>query len=268
MIRKPAVEGAFYPSDTKKLNEAVKAFINKGSNRNRKATGVVSPHAGYVYSGKTAGMVFSEVSVPDRVILIGPNHTGLGVPVSVMTEGEWEIGGKKVPVDNETAQQILKFCRFAQSDFEAHLSEHSLEVQLPFLLFKNPDLKFVPVVLATFNEQALEELGEAVAHTIEDAVGDVLIVASSDMSHYVTEETARKKDQLAIEQILKLDWKGLIEVVEREDISMCGAAPVAVMLKAAQVLLAEKAQVINYTTSAEASGDTSQVVGYAGIKVF
>jgi AmmeMemoRadiSam system protein B len=147
------------------------------------------------------------------------------------------------------------------------MKEHSLEVQLPFIKFCNPDVKFVPVTIATHSMGSLEDLGIAVASAVKESEKDILIIASSDMSHYVSQKDAEYYDKLAIDKIEKLDYKGLMQVVEEENISMCGAAPVTALIKACNELGAKSCSLVHYNTSAETSGDTAQVVGYAGMTI-
>ncbi len=267
MNRKPAVAGSFYPLKSDDLNTVVSKYISAGKEGSEEVKAIIVPHAGYVYSGKVAGLVYSEVAVPDKIILIGPNHTGLGSAVSIMCSGTWEIPGKKVNIDSDLAEKISEYSSSAEVDIKAHMMEHSLEVQLPFAVYNNPDISFVPIIIGTHQPDVLEELGEAIAKVVMETDSKILLIASSDMSHYISEEAAEYYDKMAIEKIKFLDYKGLLEVVDRENISMCGAGPVAVVLKACELLGASKAELVHYNTSAEASGDTSQVVGYAGLKI-
>jgi AmmeMemoRadiSam system protein B len=267
LLRKPVVAGSFYPGNEKELSETVRELLSAETVSKERAKGVVVPHAGYIYSGKVAGLTYGSIEVPDNVIIIGPNHTGLGEAVSVMSNGAWEIPGGSFEINNELADSILSLSNFAIQDAKAHLHEHSIEVQLPFIKAINPNVKFVPIVIGTHRIDVIEDVGEAIAHVIEKYSEPVLVIASSDMSHYVKLEEAERLDSMAIRKIEALDFKGLMDIVEQEDISMCGAAPVAIMLKACKILEATKSKLIHYNTSAEASGETGQVVGYAGVRV-
>ncbi len=267
MIRKPAVAGQFYPESEHELYGTVKKYIEAGSNSSRKATAIISPHAGYVFSGRVAGLTYSEVSIPDTAVIIGPNHTGRGSPASVMTHGKWEIPGGNLFIDERTASKILEKSRFAEDDSIAHLNEHSIEVQLPFLLYKNPNVKIVPLCIAGVGIDGINDLGESIAHAVQNSGRKTLIVVSSDMSHYVSKREAERLDRIAINEIKKLDCEGLIHAVAKHNISMCGAVPAAVMLKAARMLRSDSAREIDYATSADVSGDSAQVVGYAGMVV-
>ncbi|MBN2407099.1 MAG: AmmeMemoRadiSam system protein B [Elusimicrobia bacterium] len=263
MIRKPAVRGMFYPEREKDLRAQVLGYMSRGSGNREKAKGIMVPHAGYIYSGKVAGLTYSRVAVPDKIIIVGPNHTGLGTPVSVMSEGEWEMPGGNISIDAGIAGRIISASSYAEADTYAHLNEHSLEVQLPFLLYSNMNMSFVPVVIGTNDGEILEDVGRSIAEAVEGE--DALIVASSDMSHYVSQAEAEKYDRMAIDRILELDREGLLKVVRERNISMCGAGPVAAVIEACLRLGARESELVHYNTSAEASGDRTQVVGYAGV---
>jgi len=234
-----------------------------------KALGIVSPHAGLVYSGSVAGAVYSSIELPGTFILIGPNHTGLGEPVSLMAKGEWETPLGTVRIDEELAAAILSRSRLVREDTLAHLKEHSLEVQLPFIQYLKKEFTIVPIQMMDTRLETCLALGNAVAEAVREQTKKtgVLIVASSDMSHYISAEAAKKKDHKAIQRILDLDAQGLYYTVRDEDITMCGYGPAVAMLTACKALGAKKAELIKYTNSGEVSGDYDQVVGYAGIVV-
>ncbi len=267
MIRKCCVAGSFYPSDEKQLFDIIKKYILAGKNTNDIVQGIIAPHAGYIYSGKVAGLTYSEVHIPDTVIIIGPNHTGIGPQISIMNSGSWEIPGHSIEIDADLADNIIKYSSFAKSDNTSHLTEHSIEVQLPFILFKNPSVKLVPIILGSANIEMIENLADAIIESIKIKGSNVLIIASSDMSHYISQKEAEFYDMMALNKIKTLDYSGLLNIVEKENISMCGAAPVAVTLASSKKLGAEYAELIHYNTSGEVSGDNSQVVGYLGAKI-
>lgn len=265
-IRSPAVAGQFYPANAAELSRQVGSYLVPEAEKGP-ALAVVSPHAGYVYSGHVAGAVFSSVEIPDKFVVISPNHTGYGAPAAIMTTGAWQIPGSEVPIESDLGGSILKHSSMLEEDARAHLREHSLEVQLPFInaLAENPS--FVPICLSTHRWSDLEEIGKAIAAAISGCSHNVLIIASNDMSHFLPEEEARRVDKKAIDHILDLDPNGLLDTVTREHISMCGVAPVTAALVAAKELGAKKAELVKYATSGEIFGDMSQVVGYAGIKI-
>jgi len=268
MKRRPAVAGQFYASSASELSEEVGAYIKSGIKK-EKAIGVISPHAGLMYSGQVAGAVFSSIEFPETFIIISPNHTGLGTPVSIMTSGEWQMPTGELEVDEKLAVKIADLCGVADADpsGRAHVMEHSIEVQLPFILYLSKDVRIVPITLMTDSLDAFRMLGEAVADAVREAGYPVTIVASSDMSHYEEETVARIKDKKAIDMVLALNPEGLYSTVKREGISMCGYGPATTMLYAAKKLGAEKAELIKYMTSGDVNRDYSQVVGYAGVIV-
>lgn len=265
MIRTPAVAGSFYPSDSAALTDALEGMTYAPDHRVR-ALGTLVPHAGYVYSGHISGDVYSHVDLPDRHIILGPNHTGLGKPLAMMRAGQWKTPLGTVTIDTELADVLLDLDSDLEDDVAAHRMEHAVEVQLPFLQFlSNDNLRFLPIVVGTIELETLSRLGKAIAQTVAEATGHVLLIASSDMNHYESDRTTRIKDGKAIEQVLARDPEALYEVVLREDISMCGFAPTVVMLTAANLLGAKKAELVGYGTSGDIYGDRDRVVGYAGI---
>jgi len=229
--------------------------------------GVISPHAGYIYSGAIAGKLFSTITVPDRVILLGPNHHGLGHPGAVSTVDAWETPLGDIPVDPVLSEAILDSCRHFGADEKAHRSEHSLEVQVPFLQFFNSAASFVPVCIGNLSLDALVESGESLADVISGYGESILIIASSDMTHFESAEEARRKDFLALRHVEQLDAEGLYRTVSQNRISMCGVLPSVVMLAAARKLGATKGEVVAYGTSGDVTGDDRDVVAYAGVVV-
>ena len=267
MIRQAAVSGRFYPDDKTELLNSVRKYVENGSISDMPSRAIVVPHAGYIFSGKTAGLTYSAVKIPDRVVIIGPNHYGRGPQISVMKEGIWRLPGFDAEIDEELAEVIIKNSRFAEDDATAHEMEHSIEVQIPFILYRNPRAKIVPICMYTEEDGKIEDIGEAIGHAIEKVDYNTLIVASSDMSHYVSTDTARKLDMQALRAIEILNWKELLETVRRENISMCGYAPVAAALKASIILQARKGRTVDYSTSGDALPGSEEVVGYAGVEI-
>lgn len=267
MKRIPAVAGQFYSGTEKPLRAELYEFVEKDTEK-VKAIGVVSPHAGYVYSGAVAGKVFSSVVIPPVAVILGPNHSGAGKPFSIMTEGSWMTPLGDAPIDDVLAKDLLSRSRLLEEDDIAHAKEHSLEVQVPFLQYRRPDIRIVPICIGGRGADQYVMLGREIAAVLKARRDGVLIVASSDMSHYEHHEEARRKDGLAIDAILALDEEGMLSRVREHDISMCGYAPVAAMLAAAKELGATRADLVLYRTSGDASGDYRAVVGYAGIRVY
>ncbi|RJQ53438.1 MAG: AmmeMemoRadiSam system protein B [Nitrospiraceae bacterium] len=264
MKRKPAVSGQFYPSSPSKLTEQVRGFIQETAVKDS-VIGIVSPHAGLMYSGAVAGAVFSRIKFPHTFILVGPNHTGLGSPVSIMSSGEWQMPTGELKIDSDIAEKIIKRSCVMEEDARAHTAEHSIEVQLPFILYYSSDVRIVPIVMMGESLETCREVGGTLADVIKEAEYPVTIVASSDMSHYVSDPAARSKDKKATDMVLALDPEGLYSAVGKEGITMCGFMPVTTMLFAARKLGAQKAELVKYMTSGEVSGDYDYVVGYAGM---
>ncbi len=266
MIRRPAVAGQFYHGEKERLIEQVGRFIDPGSVKETVA-GIVVPHAGFIYSGPVAGAVYSSIKFPHTFVLLGPNHTGLGPGISLMDDCEWEIPVCTFEIDRKLAGKIIVNSPQVTRDRQAHMFEHSLEVQLPFFSYFSNTVKIVPLCMLSASLYDCLELAQGIANAIRSVDYPVVIAASSDMSHYLPDKTARKKDGMAIEKMLEVDAEGLYETVMKEKISMCGILPVTVMLAAARILGANSARLIKYATSGEISGDYDSVVGYAGIVV-
>jgi AmmeMemoRadiSam system protein B len=261
-IRSPAVAGRFYPADARELAREVGRFL--GTPAGAPARGAVVPHAGYVYSGKVAGATFRRLEVPQRVVIMGPNHTGRGVPISVMRAGTFVIPGADVPIDTELADAILAGVPGARADMRAHEREHSLEVELPFLVALRPDVRIVPIVLGGIDGVQAAAVGASLARILPD---DVLVIASSDMSHYIPHDDAVARDRLAIDRLLTVDAIGLYDICERADITMCGVLPATALLAYARARGSVAAELVKYATSGEAFGAYDSVVGYAGVVI-
>ncbi|MGA2367412.1 MAG: AmmeMemoRadiSam system protein B [Dehalococcoidia bacterium] len=264
MIREAAVAGQFYPGWPDELKEMIQFMTGKETPK-MDAIGVVSPHAGYIYSGPVAGAVFSRIKFKDTFILMGPNHRGMGKPFSIMTEGSWRTPLGDVQINTELAGAVLKASSNLKEDSLAHRYEHSLEVQVPFLQYFRRDVMIVPIVLSQADPSVYKEIGAALATALKATEAEAVIVASSDMTHYEPNERARSKDQKAIEAILDLDADELIERINKYDITMCGYAAAVSLITAAKELGASKTELVKYQTSGDTSGDYTSVVGYAGI---
>lgn len=266
MVRHPAVAGSFYPAKPDLLLQEVQRFTtNEGDKID--ALGCVVPHAGYMYSGHVAGAVYARLALPQRVIILCPNHTGHGQPLAINSEGTWQTPLGETRIDSALAEALKRDFSLLAEDFEAHRSEHALEVQLPFLQARLREFTFVPIAVGTGQFEVLAALGEALAHAIRETEEKILIIASSDMNHYEPDDVTRVKDKMAIQAILALDPRGLFDVVTKKHISMCGYGPTVAMLTAAKRLGASSAQLIRYATSGDVSGERDWVVGYAGIVI-
>ena len=266
LIRKPAVANQFYEGDPARLRAELSQLIPTTAHA-EPATAAVCPHAGYIYSGHVAGAVFSRVLVPEYVVLMGPNHTGYGSYAEIMTEGIWQMPLGDVSIASDLSLQILNQSSMLQEGYQAHLYEHSLEVQIPFLQYLQPALKIVPICLGPIGLDDCLEIGRAVASAISSFGKPVLLVASTDMSHYVSAEIAKELDTLAIKKILALDPAGLYNTVKENGISMCGYIPTTITIEASNQMGAEEADLIKYANSGDINGDYNRVVGYAGIVI-
>ena len=264
MVRNPVVSGQFYPESPDQLRAMIEGFVDEKAVK-VEVIGLVSPHAGYIYSGPVAGAVISKIRFKDTFIIMGPNHTGSGKPLSIMTKGVWKTPLGEVEIDSELGKQILATSSYLEEDRGAHLYEHSIEVQIPFLQYFKRDIKIVPIMLAYATGATYKEIGKELAKAIKDLNKEVVIIASSDMTHYEPQESAQRKDTKAIEAILDLNEDELLKRVDELDISMCGYAPTVSLISAAKELGATGAELVRYQTSGDIIGDYSSVVGYAGI---
>ncbi|AAD35181.1 hypothetical protein THMA_0083 [Thermotoga maritima MSB8] len=277
MKRKPAVAGLFYPSRRDELIEQIRmCFLDKRigpgklpgpvETKLQNPIGLVSPHAGYIYSGPVAAWGFLEAvkfGEPSVVVIIGPNHTGLGRPVGVWPEGEWETPLGTVPVNERAVEIVLSNSRYAEEDFMSHIREHSIEVQIPFLQFVFGEVSIVPICLMDQSPAVAEDLASALAKLVAEFPG-VLIIASTDLNHYEDQRTTLRKDSYIIEAIEGMDPSLLYEYLVREDISMCGYGGVATLLN----MDFENVRILKHATSGDVSGDTLEVVGYLSAILF
>ena len=275
-VRSPAVAGAFYPlSQESVLSQLRELFgywdIDFSSLDKRKRVackGVVVPHAGWDYSGYVAARVLADIPKVDTIVLMGPNHTGMGPNFSVSKDDEWETPLGKVGVDRELADELVG--GVAEMDEMAHIREHSIEVQLPLLQSVLKEFKIIPIAIKHYVPDSdflgvCREFGEVFGKALKGK--NALIVCSTDFTHYEPLEVAEKKDAMAIKEIEKLDEEGLFKTVNENKISMCGYAGVAAGMVACKALGAKKAEKVAYMTSAETTLDTTQVVGYGGLRI-
>jgi len=267
LMREAAVAGQFYPGRSGELRKTVEMFVHRPEAGLLDARGILVPHAGYIYSGAVAGKVFSAVRLPKRFILLGPNHSGRGAALALAPAGTWRTPLGNVSIDADMNGSLMKAYPGLQEDPSAHRVEHCLEVQIPFLQVLQPELTFSAICLRTMDYSDLESLGHAMAQAIRAADEPVLLVASSDMTHYEDANTAARQDQFAIDRILAIDAMGLYRTVIEKNISMCGVAPTVAVLIACADLGAASARLIHYTNSGEPSGDYDRVVAYAGIAI-
>lgn len=271
MIRQAVVAGYFYPGRTETLLRTLEDLIDFQEEK-LSAISIVVPHAGYMYSGKVAGKVYGRIEPPDVAVILGPNHTGLGPEVSLFSGEAFLTPLGEAKINKELSNLLLESSALISADTLAHRREHSLEVQIPFLQYLNPKIEIVPICIGHLSLEEIRDLGEALARSIDQFEAslekNVLIVASSDFSHYEPQTVANTKDALAIREILNLSEEGLLQVVFRERISMCGVFPVAITIYASKLLGAEEAILVDYRTSGDVTGDYSAVVGYGGIIIY
>jgi AmmeMemoRadiSam system protein B/AmmeMemoRadiSam system protein A len=264
MIREPAVSGQFYPSDPEELKSMIRGMVDEKAAK-EDVIGYYAPHAGYIYSGPVVGATVSRVNFKDTCVIMGPSHTSMGEPFSILTEGTWRTPLGNVEIDTVLAKAILTNSSNLREDRLAHLQEHSIEVQLPFIQYFRPDIKFVPILLSHTNAAVYRNIGMAIAKAIKDSGKEVVIVASGDMNHYESQKITHTKDRQAIESILKLEAGELLERVHDFNISMCGYGTAACLIYAAKELGPVRTELVKYQTSGDVTHDFSAVVGYAGI---
>lgn len=275
-VRRPAVAGAFYDANPDSLRKQItNSFTHRlgpgrlpGEVKEDGILSIVAPHAGFVYSGASAAhayLALAEQPAPETIIVIGPNHTGYGTPLSVMREGAWDTPLGRVQIDSELAGKIIENSSIAANDSSAFRREHSLEVQLPFLQFIYPRFKLVPVCMGYQDLETSRDLGEAIHRSIEGK--SVIIVASSDLNHQESKRESNRKDRFVLDAIEAMDEAMLQASVKREQISTCGYGPISATLIASKLGGAKSAEVLSYYTSGDIIGDDRTVVGYASAKI-
>jgi AmmeMemoRadiSam system protein B len=273
-VRLPYQAGSFYAASKRPLRKQIEeCFMHDFGSRAlptvreqgpRRVIALVSPHAGYMYSGPVAAKGYAYVADdgrPDAIVLVGPNHTGYGTGVSIMLAGVWRTPLGDLRIDSELATAIQRHSKFVDVDVGAHLYEHSIEVQLPFVQYVYGAVQFVPICMRMQDVEVSRDVGAAIARA--SAGKNVLIIASTDLSHYEPQSIAEEKDRLALDAISRLDEAALQAVVEARGISMCGYGPVSAAIVASKTLGAEKAVLLQHKTSGDITGDRRRVVGYA-----
>ena len=260
MIRKPIAAGYFYSENSGQLADFIDAHKYTGELSD--AMVIISPHAGYIYSGAVSVKTLSKAKLTDTVIILGVNHTGFGEPVALWDKGLWETPFGNVEIDEEVAADIIK-ATSAVSDVVAHVREHSIEVIVPILKYLKPNIKIVPIVISGMNMSKITAFANDLSYFMGN--NGCSVIVSSDMNHYENKEITDTKDFLAIEQILKVDGEALYDTVMDKSVSMCGVYPATAALIAAKKAGASRGELVEHTTSGEVSGDFDSVVGYAGI---
>lgn len=268
-LRAPVASGRFYPGTADELERTVRELIAplRPFSHPAAARAALAPHAGYLYSGVTAAHVFARLRLPDTVVIVAPNHTGVcDAPggASLWESGAFSTPLGDVPIDEAFAESLVGACDLVSPDHAAHAGEHAVEVLLPFIQLASPSARIVPLVLAWDDWEASRVLGEALAGVIRARTAGTLLLASSDLNHYESAAVGEIKDAQALAALKELDGEELLARCEREKISMCGRAPAATVCAAARALGATRADVVDYRNSGWVTGDESSVVGYAG----
>ena len=276
MIRKPAVAGLFYEQDPDMLRKQIEwCFMHElgpgnipeiGNSRN--IEGVIAPHAGYAYSGPVAAHTYHDIAedgFPETFIILCPNHTGMGSGVSTMNSGSWETPLGQVEIDSSFADILIEKSGIMDSNPEAHIREHSAEVQLPFLQYLNPEFKFVPVTMWMQDIRTSQEIGVSIAQTATELDRDVVVIASTDFTHYEPKKQAYIQDMQVINAIKDMDQKRMMDVVAKQNVTMCGYGPVAATIVAVKEMGAVSCEFKKYATSGDTTGDNSSVVAYASL---
>lgn len=267
-IRPAAVAGYFYPASKDELTAQLTQLVPP-SGAKKRVTGVLSPHAGYVYSGGLAGKLFAGIRIPPTVVILGVNHRGMGRPYAIDAERDgWETPLGVASINQELAAHIRKHCPELEASRTPFDAEHSMEVQVPFIQYLSPETSIVPIAVGTFDPEAFRRIALGLAEALKDRKDDVLLVASSDMTHYESAAAAKEKDTQALEAILRVDAESMLQRLAEYEISMCGFAPTAIMLDTAKALGATKTRLVGYCNSGDATGDYDKVVGYAAAEVF
>jgi MEMO1 family protein len=264
--RQPTVAGQFYTNDPEALRLEVRGYLD-GAERRSSVHSILAmaPHAGYYFSGAVAGATLGRANLAETVLLLGPNHTGLGKPLAVWPAGRWMYPGGTLAVDTELVEHLCAQESRLTPDTVAHQREHSLEVLVPFLAQINPDTRIVPICVSQPDLATLLAVGKAVGRALRAFKRPVSMVVSSDMSHFVTHELAQELDAKALDPALALNPALFYETVRGEGISMCGVLPMTLALAAACELGASQTEITAYATSGEINGEMRRVVGYAGM---
>ena len=266
-VRRPAVAGYFYSSDPTQLREQVDSLA-KSDGACLQARAVIVPHGSYRHSGAIAGAAFGRVIVPRRCIVIGPSHTGSWMPWSIMIGGAYRTPLGEVPIDSACAEALRARCPFLEADAWSQRGEHAIEVQLPFLQrLGPPDLSVVPIVTSADDAREFAQLAQAIAQVVRMQEEPVLLVASSDLSHYESQRRGADQDRAVLETLRAMDGTSLVHLVQNERLLMCGYGAVACVLDASRRLGAQRAGLMRYGTSADAGGDPDSVIGYASLLI-
>jgi AmmeMemoRadiSam system protein B len=264
-IRPPAVAGTFYPGSEAEIDRMLEGFFSEGKPRSQWSAAIV-PHAGWLYSGKIAADVLSQIEFPKTVIIIGPKHTPGGVDWAVAPHAKWSLPNGELDSNQELAKLLSERIPGLELDAGAHQMEHGIEVELPMIRRLAPETKVVGITIGSGNLERLNDFAEKLAEVIREMEEPPLLLISSDMNHFATDAETRRLDELALSELDKLDEEGLFRVTTENHISMCGMRPAVVVLKTLKHLgKLTESQRAGYATTADVTGEKSRVVGYAGM---
>ncbi len=268
-IRHQQVAGYFYPAEKEKLKQDIALLLQvaKPVKVFNKIFGIVSPHAGYIYSGKTAAYAYNLLKDKSykTVIIISPSHAEYFPGISIYDGDAYETPLGLVEIDQEITEKILADSKIVFKGIQGHRREHALEVQIPFLQSVLKDFKIVPIVMGDQSKMFVDHLAEKISEVVDE---NTLIVASSDMSHFYDSEEADRLDSVVEQRINDFDFEQLIKDIDDHECEACGAGPIAAMMKAAALKNINQSYVINRSDSGDVTGDTSEVVGYLSAVVY
>ena len=265
MRRRATGAGIFYPRDPNELKQTLDKFLQKRQQLQNPALAIILPHAAYSYSGKTVASVLNSIQIPNRIIIIGPNHEAKNKQLSIISQGKFETPLGDVAIDEELSALLKTLCPQIKEDHQAHIMEHAIEVELPFFQQLNPKIKVVPLLATHLSLQECKTIGTTLAKAISSIKEPILLIASTDLNQHIPAVKVKVLDQLIIGRLVAVDPQGLFQTVEDRGISMCGVTPTTITLFAAKALGAKKGTLVHYTNSAELSGNQRDVVGYAGV---
>lgn len=269
IIRQPTVNGHFYAADPEKLKVQIQSFLPKKKGLQEPVYGMVVPHSGYQYCGKIMAATYQRMQIPEVIIILGPNHSGKGDSLTIFPRGVWQTPLGDVPVETKLAIEIQLNAQELKENPESHVSEHAIEVQLPMLqYFAKKKFSIVPISISVQKDVAIGvELGYAIARAVSSLNRKVTIIATTDLTQDESQEMANRKDQRIINSILRLEPQEVIITMRRYGAKVCGNAAVVAMLTAVKELGASQAELIQYGTSGDVTGDYSKVWGFAGILI-
>jgi hypothetical protein len=274
--RPAARAGQFYPADPAAMRKTIDKHLSTATatdaaSEQHQYRALMLPHAGWAYCGDTIGRTLARARVPSRAIILGPKHTPFGPPMSVPPHRHWLIPGAAVPIDTTIVARLLSLVPGLACEPEAHRMEHGSEVLIPFLHRLNPDIRITPMTLGQMGYDHTAAVADALATILDETPADegpILLVISSDMNHFAPEDENRRRDALALNAMRSGDPRRLYDTCRENQISMCGVLPAVTVMQALLKSSSELAmELVDYTTSAAVSGDTSRVVGYAGMVI-